>query len=248
MSIGETLADAREQAGLTIAQVSLRTRIRESVIRSIERDDFGACGGDFYARGHIRTIARVVGADPEPLVRSYDEAHGGAPQPSSASMAWETEGPLVPFRERRTPNWTAAMGIALAALLVVAGVQFFGGGSGGRHPARQVADKPVRAASSPAAPRAAGPVAAAPRKNVELRVKARRATWVNVRGDKGRQLFSGLLRSGASKQWKAKKKITVTIGNGGGVRLTVNGKDLGTPGETGNVVHLAFTPSDPESA
>ena len=57
MSIGETLADARRQAGLTITQVSRETRIRESIIRDIEQDDFSACGGDFYARGHIRSIA-----------------------------------------------------------------------------------------------------------------------------------------------------------------------------------------------
>ncbi|MXQ63631.1 DUF4115 domain-containing protein [Actinomadura rayongensis] len=251
MGIGETLAEGRKQAGLTITEVSLRTRVRESVIRGIERDDFAPCGGDFYARGHIRTIARVVGVDPEPLVRAFDDAHGGAPQPSSATGGpWETDRPLVPFRERRSPNWSAAMAMAFAALVVVAGVQFFGG-RGGQHAARQVAEKPAQAAASPhqQQPRRAGdPVAAAPRKNVELRLKARRATWVNVRGDKGRTLFSGTLRSGTVREWKAKKKISILIGNGGGVRLTVNGKDLGTPGQSGNVVHLDFTPSDPEAA
>ena len=65
MSIGDALAQARSQAGLTVAQVSERTRIRETIIRGIEHDDFSACGGDFYARGHIRSIARAVGTDPE---------------------------------------------------------------------------------------------------------------------------------------------------------------------------------------
>ena len=76
MSIGEVLAAARRQAGLTITQVSQRTRIRETIIREIERDDFSACGGDFYARGHIRAMARAAGADPEPLVREYDSSQG----------------------------------------------------------------------------------------------------------------------------------------------------------------------------
>jgi len=61
MSIGEALAEARRQAGLSINQVSQRTRIREAIIRGIEQDDYSACGGDFYARGHIRSIARTVG-------------------------------------------------------------------------------------------------------------------------------------------------------------------------------------------
>jgi cytoskeletal protein RodZ len=75
VSIGEVLAAARRQAGLTITQVSQRTRIRETIIRGIEEDDFAACGGDFYARGHIRAIARATGVDGEPLVRQYDTSH-----------------------------------------------------------------------------------------------------------------------------------------------------------------------------
>ena len=76
MSVGDALAQARSQAGLTVAQVSQLTCIRETIIQGIERGDFSACGGDFYARGHIRSIARVVGLDPEELVREYDAVHG----------------------------------------------------------------------------------------------------------------------------------------------------------------------------
>ena len=68
MSIGESLAEARRRAGLTVAQVSQETRIREAIIRGIEQDDFSQCGGDFYTRGHIRSIAGVVGTDPVPLI------------------------------------------------------------------------------------------------------------------------------------------------------------------------------------
>src|SRR5215467_3143852 len=74
VSIGEDLAQARHQAGLTIAEVSHSTRIREKLIRDIEQDDYSACGGDFYARGHIRAIAHVVGADAERLIWEYDDA------------------------------------------------------------------------------------------------------------------------------------------------------------------------------
>ena len=75
MRIGEALAGARRQADLTVAEVSERTRIRATIIRAIENDDYSACGGDFYARGHIRSIAKVVGTDPELLIREYDTAH-----------------------------------------------------------------------------------------------------------------------------------------------------------------------------
>jgi cytoskeletal protein RodZ len=102
VSIGEALASARRQAGLTITQVSQRTRIRETIIRGIEQDDFSACGADFYARGHIRAIARAEGVDPEPLVREYDSSHG-TPQ---ASTPADIAGPSAPLRlrQRRRPG------------------------------------------------------------------------------------------------------------------------------------------------
>jgi hypothetical protein len=76
VGIGGALAAARSEAGLTVDQVSERTRIRRTIIRAIEQDDYSPCGGDFYVRGHIRAIARVVGTDPAPLVEQYDMAHG----------------------------------------------------------------------------------------------------------------------------------------------------------------------------
>jgi len=75
VSIGEDLAEARCRARFSVAEVSQRTRIRETIIRGIEHDDYSACGGDFYARGHIRAIARAVGTDPGPLIEEYDAAH-----------------------------------------------------------------------------------------------------------------------------------------------------------------------------
>ena len=82
MSIGETLAQSRQRAGLSVAQVSELTRIRETIIRGVEDDDYSACGGDFYARGHIRAIAKAVGTDPGPLIREYD---GGRRTPGAVS-------------------------------------------------------------------------------------------------------------------------------------------------------------------
>lgn len=73
MNIGAVLADARWRAHLTVDEVSHRTRIREAIIWGIEQGDFSACGGDAYARGHIRAIAQAVGIDPDPLIREYDE-------------------------------------------------------------------------------------------------------------------------------------------------------------------------------
>ena len=156
MSIGDTLADARRQAGLTITQVSQRTCIRETIIRGIERGDFSSCGGDFYARGHIRSIARAVGADDEELIREYDAVHG-APRAIRAADVFEPATPIR-IKERRRPNWSLAMVLVLA---VVAGYGIYRVvDSATAHSARAQASSgrvsvpprhPAAAASTPAA-------------------------------------------------------------------------------------------------
>ncbi|MFC4051048.1 helix-turn-helix domain-containing protein [Actinomadura syzygii] len=249
MSIGETLAEERERAGLSVTQVSLQTRIRETVIRGMEADDFSACGGNFYARGHIRSISRVIGIDPEPLVAEFDATHGGAPQPVSAVSAFEPEQPVA-FRERRSPNWSAAMALALALVVIYGVVQVVGNGGESEHrTARQVAGTPAPPTTAPPAPpKHDGPVATAPRTKVEVRVVAKRTTWLNVRDDRGKTLFSGMLRKGDQKEFTAKKKVNLVIGVGGSVGLTVNGKDLGAPGKGKGVQRVSFDRNDPERA
>jgi hypothetical protein len=128
VSIGEALAEARGQAGLTVAEVSQRTRIRETVIRGIESDDYSACGGDFYARGDIRSIAQVVGADPEPLISEYDavlRAPGALSAVSLDELVTTSQAPA-----RRRPVWAVAVGLALVATLGFAAYHFISGSPG----------------------------------------------------------------------------------------------------------------------
>jgi transcriptional regulator with XRE-family HTH domain len=108
VSIGEGLAQARREAGLSLAQVSQRTRIRERIITDIESDDYSACGGDFYARGHIRSIARAIGTDPEPFIRQYDAVQ---PEPDDLAEAEITQPgmsigiqPGIPLRTDPEPS------------------------------------------------------------------------------------------------------------------------------------------------
>src|SRR6516162_1067024 len=115
VSIGDTLADARRHAGLTVTQVSQQTRIRESIIRDIEQGDYTACGGDFYARGHIRSIAGVVGADPAPLITEYDADHGPV-GPMRAADVFQPSKPIK-IRDRRSPSMTMIVVLVLLAII-----------------------------------------------------------------------------------------------------------------------------------
>lgn len=127
MPIGETLAQARHQAGLTLTQVSKQTRIRETIIRKIEADDFSECGGDFYARGHIRAIAKTVGTDPEPLVQDYDTDHRATGPMATVSLD-ELLATSAPRRNRQ--DLPAAWARVTAASAPVARKASQGAGAG----------------------------------------------------------------------------------------------------------------------
>jgi cytoskeletal protein RodZ len=87
VTVGETLTEARNHAGLSVDELSERTRIRGTVIRGIEDDNYEECGGDLYVRGYVRAIAGAVGIDAQPLIREYDQGRGSGstgPFPSAA--------------------------------------------------------------------------------------------------------------------------------------------------------------------
>lgn len=261
MSIGDALAEARNRAGLTITQVSQRTCIRETIIRGIERGDFSACGGDFYARGHIRSIARAVGAEPDELVREYDTAHG-SPQAIRAAEVFEPATPIK-LRERRSPSWGVAMVLVLAAVVGL-GVYKAVAGSGHpahvrisaqaegttRHPAHRA--HPARPSSAPAsAPSSASPSASASAspavagQQVVVKLTAIQDCWVEFTQPSGAYLTQAYISGGGSKTWQFGHAVQMKIGNPGGILLTVNGKNLGRPGSPGQPLTLTLGPGRP---
>jgi cytoskeletal protein RodZ len=243
VSIGDTLAEARRQSGLTVTQVSERTRIRETIIRGIEQNDFSACGGDFYTRGHIRSIAAAVGADPAPLIHEYDEAHG-APEAIRAADVFEPAAPLR-IRERRSLNWSVAM---ILALLVVVGYgiyHFVSAGSGGPAGKAAAVAPPATATHSasaaPAKPSAApSPTATAPRE-VLIQLTAVQDCWVFLTNAQGATIYSGVVPAGSTQTWKETQAVNLRLGNPDGVNLTINGKKE-SPG-TSQPVTLSLGPA-----
>lgn len=73
MSAGQMLSAARTASGLSLEDVAHATKLRASILAAMEQDDFSHCGGTAYARGQLRSIAPVVGLDPDDLVDAYDE-------------------------------------------------------------------------------------------------------------------------------------------------------------------------------
>jgi cytoskeletal protein RodZ len=243
VSIGDTLADARRRAGLTVTQVSQQTRIRESIIRAIERDDFSASGGDFYARGHIRSIAGVIGIDPAPLISEYDAEHG----PPGAMRAADVFEPSTPIkiRERRSPSLSLIVVVVLLAIIGFSAYRLLNSHHGGSRPlAAQAHRASVGSKPTPHPAPSPSPTSS----DVVIHLAAVEDCWVLLTSSRdGSQIYMGVVPAGTSMTWTEKQAVNVRLGNPGGVVLTVDGKRQATNATV--PVTLSFSPgSRPQSS
>jgi cytoskeletal protein RodZ len=244
VSVGESLARARQERGLSVEDVTAATRIRGGLIRSIENDDFAPCGGAVYARGHIRNISRVLDIDPVPLVEEFDRTHADDAAPAPALVPAAHVDPEVAHAEPKRANWAAAMAVALVAIIVLSAISLIGGNKGSS--SRQTAnDKPTTAAPSsapattPGTPPPSDAVAQLTGATALVRVVNDR-TWLQVWTIDGHELFQGILTKGDSKLFRNKHGLRLLIGNAPAVDLVANGRDIGAPRAEGVVAHVTI--------
>lgn len=250
--VGPVLARAREAAGLTVAELSARTRIREAIIHAIEHDDFSLCGGRFYARGHVRLIAKAVGLDPAQLVNRYDELHGGLPETVPAAKIFLADTPIK-LKERRSLNLTMILAVALAVVACFGVVRYLGGSEVSTTAEVRPAVLPSGAATPPTPAPAAATASPSPspsRADGLVTVQVRtvdRPTGLSVHDAAGKKLFEGVMAKGLTATWQDQKELRLTIEDAGAVRLTVNGEDLGAPGKKGKRITKSFKAEKPSS-
>jgi cytoskeletal protein RodZ len=256
VTLGESIAQARQQAGLSVDAVAERTRIRPAIIRALESDDLEPSGGPVYARGHVRSIATALGVDASDWL-----AQIGEPAPVSSAPLMSA-GPVESGRRRNGPNWTLLMAVLLVMLVGLGAWQILAGDDDGALTTTPSPDPSVAATSAPA-PSPSGATSSSPTSSdpassptgpsapvpggVVVVVTATGTSWIS--GSEGAtQVFQGTLQPGESQEFTDPEEVRVVIGNAGAVELTVNGRDLGSPGGDGEVVRLTFGPGEPTPA
>ena len=69
---GETLRQARENNGWTLAEVALKLNLTASSLSNLETGAFDKLPGHTFARGYIRAYAKLLGMDQTSLVHEFD--------------------------------------------------------------------------------------------------------------------------------------------------------------------------------
>lgn len=222
--IGPELTAARDRLRLTIDQLSERTRIRPHVIEAIEVDDFAPCGGDFYARGHLRTLARVLGIDAGPLLASYDASYAHAPvdprRVFEAELATGAGGSIRSTRGGR--NWSVLIAAVMGAVLIWS-------------VAKLAMDGPEPVSSTPVLNQSGGvsKTAAAKGDPVKLSLTAAGGgAQLVIRDAAGEIVFDGNLAFGQSTSLKVVPPVRIWSSDGS-VTYALAGKKQQALGETG---------------
>lgn len=238
--VGAAIRHARQSANLSIQNISDRTFIRPDVIEDIENDNFASTGGAAYARGHIRTLAKLLNLDGDILVENFSMLTGEVDRPMIDLL---TENNATPLR-RETPKISyktlssVAAGV-VALLILVPAVGSFIHSTGSKSASKKSASTSTSVGSS-----STTTAVAAKSANVTVVLSGIGGlSWVGLTDSQGNQVFSGRISQGDSKTFTDATQLNVVIGNAGAVDVNVNGKDLGSLGAVGEVLHLSYGPT-----
>lgn len=236
--IGPPVAAARLRLSLSVDQLSERTRIRPHVIEAIEAEDFGPCGGDFYARGHLRTLSRVLGIDAAPLLTAYDEDYAQAEidarQVFQADLA--RQGSLRTTRGGR--HWSVLVAAVMAMVLVWS-------------IARLLMDTQVEIHQpAPILNGSAGPnnATASTADPVSVRLTAARGVRVVVRDGGGTVAFRGNLAIDETKVLEVVPPVRISATDGAALTVNVGGQAQGALGGTEGPANETFLAPDEATA
>ena len=244
LTFGEELRRERLIREVSLDEISASTKISIRLLTALESSDVKKLPAPVFTRGFIRAYSRHLGLDPDEMVNAY--IADVAPDRDRDKGSSKRRGLKSLFRGRR--------GTAGAIVICVTGVLLLLGlivrperrstpvAAAHARPVASVSFKNVAVSPGPApaiqdeAPRGcrrrSAPTATA---GVSMILEFEQDSWTEVSAD-GARVFSGLIRRGSKHQFDAREGFRLTLGNAGGVRVTVDGRAMEPLGTAGQVV------------
>jgi len=251
-SFGAYLKTLRDERGVSLEEISQRTRIAVTSLDFLENDQYQLLPPRVFIKGFIRSYTQELGVDPDPVLKRFD--------------AFTREGELSDYAEGdpmfqrqvvsrsilRSPLFTTVLTIAgvlsLGILLVTAVTRFLEWNDRGGTALPSVATVGPSTSSGPATKddrgEAAYPTAfpeparkQAGRKILEI--KARANAWIRVQPDGGSP-EELTMAPGDVQIFTAKNGFSVQTGNAGGIRLRFDGRELPPMGKENQTLSLTL--------
>ncbi|HEY8911636.1 MAG TPA: RodZ domain-containing protein [Desulfosporosinus sp.] len=240
---GQMLRAAREEKKWSLTDTEETTKISVRYIKALEGEEYGIIPGSTYVKGYLRTYAKQLGLNPDEIIALYKDST----MPEAAPVL-EPPHRLVKAR----PSWVRPLIIGSMAMLVIVFVVVT---ASSFLPGKKVADSPYSPSALPSAPKAeaVAPVpvvpnpanaAATAQEGLTAQLVFTQTCWVVVKAD-GQPPIQGEFTAGTTKEVKGTSKIElVSVGNAGGLSVTLNGKALPSLGKAGEVLRNVVLTKD----
>jgi len=233
MGFGEWLQAERERQGFTLEQVEEETKIRRFYIDALEKDKFDVLPPRVYATGFVKKYGNFLGLDDKLLVEEFQRL-------AYANELDEKTDQPIPTRahepeERRWQSKNIIAGIVFLVIVIWLGSYLV-----------PLITSNIKVTEQEPAPQQAreqkNPVKAPTIKtgHIKLVIKSQEPCWLLVMVD-GKKQLETVVPAGKKLEYDGKKKIYLRAGNAGGLKINLDGHELGPLGARGEVVEKEFT-------
>ena len=249
--IGRILEGARKEKGLTLEEAERSTKIRRRYLEGLERDDYTVLPDAVYARGFLKTYANFLGLDGENLSRelktrrrprreramNYRPPGGG-----DFERPIMSPGGVAGTEKRKIPTGTVVtIVVAVLVLATLVGALYYVG-LGARSSAVEGEARPAGGGEARVGPEVAPArreEAPAGRLTVGVQVEGTPA-WIRVSSD-SETVYEAVAEPGFARTFEARRVVGIRAGDAGAVSVRVNGQQVGTLGEPGEVLERSYT-------
>jgi hypothetical protein len=255
-SIGDTLRRERLRRGLKLEQVAAQTKIGPHFLLAIEENRFDRLPGGLFTRSFLRQYTHVLDLNENDIIASlkqFEEPNIPVPEPPRQFK-------LSHLPHMPTIGWFVVVMFACGAIyamwenvrrsLVETDVTAHrevehGGRAASNQKASRVTPANRYAEAGKAedvAPARHGSQLSSGDAVMRVTFAASEPVWLAIKSD-GINAYSGILQGQESKEFDASTKMTILVGNAGGLAVSVNGKPVVLTGAHGEVRSLVLTPS-----
>ena len=269
-SLGNYLKRERELKNISLSEIAKNTRVREHLLKAIEKDQYDLLPSGAYVKSFLSTYAKYVGLDPNDVILRYQRAlEEERTVPSSLRppkrVLWDVK---HPWKFGRTGAFAGIIGGLVVAALIALYFLFYRPSA--PPPALSIPEKMTpsvpenpkaeeirSSASEETRVKEVPPSASSPKfvgtaleregKSFSLQLKADERAWVRIQVD-GQPEREMTFNPGEGTSHQAMDRIHLIVGNAGGLDLVFNGRTLEKFGKSGEVVTLTFTPQGVETS
>lgn len=235
---GQMLQAAREEKQWSFTHTEEITKIRVRYIQALEEEKYEILPGTTYVKGYLRTYAKQLGLNSDEIIGLYNAS--ATPEPIPVLVSDNNRVKVRPLWVR--PSIIGGMAVLAIVLLIAIKVLSQSGNSldttpfvPAALPSAPQAEQTTPAPTTPVVPNPAN-VVANTQGGLTAQLVFTQPCWIEVRVD-GQPSLQGTFTAGTTKEVKGISKIElVSVGNAGGLSVTLNGKVLPSFGKAGEVL------------